>query len=71
MNPEMQAMILEYKINSKKNKYESDTDNEDVYIDIKNAKFGSWKEERQKKHVIALWRKAYNMGYGANTMINL
>lgn len=55
----------------KKYKYASDTEDEEVYITIKNAKFSRWTEDKKNKHIVRLWRLAYNKATAANLIINL
>lgn len=55
----------------KKYKYASDTEDESAYITPENERFNKWRKEKKKRHLLKLWRNAYNKATGANLIINL
>ena len=42
---------------SVKNPYNSESEDEDKYLDARNVDFAQWKKDRQKEHILKLWRK--------------
>ena len=49
--------------------YKSDTDDEEVYMTQENEKFGRWSKQKQRKHLIKLWRMAHVRAFVAAIMI--
>lgn len=42
LNADLHNKLLTYQLQMKKYKYASDTEDDEIYITIKNAKFGRW-----------------------------
>ena len=63
--------MIQYQLESKKFKYESDTEDEEKYIDDNNRKFSKWRSAKRDKHLFKLWKKAYMKGLSASLMINM
>ena len=71
MSQDLQRKFQEFQLNQSKYVYESDTENEEAYVTPQNASFKKWREEKQNRHIIKLWKAAYNRAVAASLIINL